>query len=135
MMRPGFGIWRTLYLEIKRRLLEAIRQKHTEWWKNQLWIMHTTMVVREFFTKNKTVIMPQLPNSTDLAPAGFFLFPKLKAPTKGMRLAMIEKVKEESKQKLLAIPNNEFQKCFEDWKKCWYKCIISEGGLTLKGKR
>ena len=34
-----------------------------------------------------------------------------------------------SKQELLAIPKNAFQKCFEDWKKRWHKCIISEGGL------
>ena len=44
------------------------------------------------------------------------------------RSATIEKKKEKSKQKQLAIPKSVFQKCFEDWKKGWHKCIMSEGG-------
>ena len=44
------------------------------------------------------------------------------------RFATIEKIKEKSKQELLAIPKRAFQKCFEDWKKRWHKCLMSEGG-------
>ena len=47
---------------------------------------------------------------------------------KGKRFAMIEEIKEKSKQELLAVPKSEIQKCFDDWKKRWHKCIISEGG-------
>ena len=46
---------------------------------------------------------------------------------KGKRFATIEEIKEKSKQELLAISKSAFQKCFEDWKKRWHKCIISEG--------
>ena len=53
------------YLEVMRQLRKAIRQKRTELWKNQSWILHhdntpahTSMPVREFLIKNKTVIMP-----------------------------------------------------------------------------
>ena len=49
---------------------------------------------------------------------------------KGMRFATIEEeIKEKSKQELLAIQKNVFQKSFEDWKKRWHKFIISEGGF------
>lgn len=65
---------------------------------------HTSLLVREFLAKNKTVIMPQPPNSPDLASADFFLFPKLKTPMKGKRFDTIEEIKEKSKQELLAIP-------------------------------
>ena len=48
-----------------RRLREPICQKHIELWKKQSWILHhdnapahTSMHVREFLAKNKTVIMP-----------------------------------------------------------------------------
>ena len=58
------------------------------------------MFGREFLTKNKIVIMYQPSYSTDLAPANFFLFPKLKMPMKGKRFAKIEEIKEKSKQKL-----------------------------------
>ena len=51
-----------------RRLREVIRQKRTNLWKNQLWILpynnapvHTSMLVRKFLAKNKTVLMPQPP--------------------------------------------------------------------------
>ena len=47
----------------------------------------------------------------------------------GKRFATIEEVKVKSKHELLAIPKNAFQKCFEDWKKRWYKSIIFEGVL------
>ena len=86
------------------------------------------MLVREFLTKHKIAIMSQPSYSLDLVPANFFLFLKLKAAMKRKRFAMIEEIKEKSKQKLLAIPKNVFQKCLEDWKKPWYKHIIYKGG-------
>ena len=73
-------------------------------------LAHTSMLVREFLAKNKTVIMPQPPYSPGLAP-------KLKTPTKGRHFATIEEIKEKSKLELLAIPKSAFQKCLEDWKK------------------
>ena len=79
-----------------------------------------------FLDKNKTVIMPQPPYSPDLA--DFCLFPKLKIPMKGKRFATIEKIREKSKQELLAILKSVFQKCFEDWEKAYHKYIIFEGG-------
>ena len=72
--------------------------------------------------------MPQPPHSPDLVPTDFFLFPKLKTPMKGKRFATTEEIKEKSKQRLLAIPKSAFQKCFQDWKKRWFKCTISVGG-------
>ena len=65
------------------------------------------MLVLEFLVKNKTVIMPQPLYSTDLVPADFFLFPKLKELMKGKRFPTIEEIKEKSKQKLLAIPKSK----------------------------
>ena len=67
--------------------------------------------------------------SPDLVLADFFLLPKLKTLIEGKRFAMIEKVKEKS-----AISKNAFQKCFEDGKKRWLRCIISEGGY-FKGDK
>ena len=92
------------------------------------------MLVREFLGKNKSVTMPQLSYSPDLASANFFLFPNLKTSMKGKRFPTIEEIKEKSKQKLLPIPKSAFQKCFEDWKKRWHKCIVSEGGYFERNK-
>ena len=88
------------YLEVLRRLCEVICQKRTELWNNQSSILHhdkapadTLMLVHELLAKNKTVVMPQAPYSPDLAPADFFLFPKLKTPMKGKSFATIEVIK------------------------------------------
>ena len=72
-------------------------------------------------------MMPQSPYSPDLAPCDFFLFSKLKRPMKGRRYAMIEEIKAASKEELNKITKKDFLKCFEDWKKRWHKCIISDG--------
>ena len=61
--------------------------------------------------------MPPQPYLLDFGPADFFLFPKLKAPLKGKHFAMIEELKEKSKQELLAVTKNMFQNCFKDWEK------------------
>ena len=71
------------YLEVMHRLCKAIRQKRTEVWKNQSWILHhgkapahTLMLVRESLAKNKTLIMPQPPYSPDFGPRWLFPLPK-----------------------------------------------------------
>lgn len=56
-----------------------------------------------------------------------FLFPKQKRPIKGRRCATIEEIKTTSKEGLNKIIKNDFLKCFENWKKRWHKCIISDG--------
>ena len=73
-----------------------------------------TMLVREFFVKNKTVIMAQPPYLSELAPADLFFFPKLKTTMKRKHFAALEERKKILKQKLLAIPKSAFQKCFKD---------------------
>ena len=47
---------------------------------------------------------------------------------KGKRFATIVEMKEKSKYEVLATPKSRFQKCYDNWKQRWYKCIISEKG-------
>ena len=74
------------------------------------------------------------PYSPDMAPADFFLFPKLKLPLRGTRFQSIEDIKENSWQELRSIPENAFEKCFDDWIIRWHKCIIS-GGAYFEGHK
>ena len=73
----------------RHRILE--KQKHDNT------IALTSMLISEFWVKNKTIIMLQPPYSPDLAPAGFCLYPKLQTSMKGKHFATIEKIKEKSK--------------------------------------
>lgn len=88
---------------------------------------HTALVLREYFAKNSTNIVPQPPYSPDLAPCDFWLFSKLKRPLRGHRFDSIEEIKAESKRELMAIPEDEYKQCFENWKKRWHSCIASGG--------
>ena len=107
--------------------------------KNNSWLLHhdngpahTSLLVREFLAKNNTVTMPQPPYSLDMVPCDFFLFSKIKRTLKGRRFTAIDDIKSASLKELKAMPKIEFEKFFEDWKKCWHKCIISNGDY-IKG--
>ena len=76
-----------------------MRRKRPEAWANT-WMLqhdnapaHAALLIREFLTKHETTVVPQLPYPPDLAPAEFFLFPKLKSSLKGRRFQTIEETK------------------------------------------
>jgi transposase len=80
---------------------------------------HASLLIRDFLAKLETTVLPQPPYSTDLAPADFFLFQKLKSTLKGQRFQSVEEIKENSPEDLRAIPKNAFQDCVRKWKKRW----------------
>jgi hypothetical protein len=51
----------------------------------------------------------------------------MKRDLKGKRFQNVEEVREKTTETLKAITLQEFQKCFEQWKKRWDKCIDSRG--------
>jgi len=66
-------------------------------------LAHASLIIREFLAKNETTVVPQPPYSPDLAPADFFLFPKLKCTLKGRRFESTEEIEENSLTELRAI--------------------------------
>jgi len=65
----------------------------------------------------KTSVVPHTPYSSDLAPADFFLFPKLKTNLKGRRFQTTEEIQENAIRELHAITESAFQEAFQQWKK------------------
>jgi len=53
--------------------------------------------------------------SPDLASSYFFLFPKIKKILKGRYFDDIDDVRSNTMAALKAIPQNQFQNCFEGW--------------------
>ena len=82
---------------------------------------------RRIEVAQESLTMPQPPYSPDMLLCDFFLFPKIKRTMKGRDFTAIDDIKSASLKELKAIPKIEFEKCFEDWKKRWHKCIISNG--------
>jgi len=88
---------------------------------------HSSFLVRDFLAKHETTVLPQPPYFPDLAPADFFLFPKLKSTLKGCRFESIEAIKINSLAHLRSIPKKAFQECFRTLKKRLQRCIQSRG--------
>jgi transposase len=84
---------------------------------------HLSFLVRNFLAKNQTTTVPQPLYSPDLAPADFFLFPKLKSTLKGRHFDTFDDIKKNSTKDLFTIPKEAFQ----TWQKCWEQCVASEG--------
>jgi len=64
---------------------------------------------------------------TDLAPAVFFLIPKLKTTLKGRRFQTIEEIQENATRELRAIKESAFQEAFQQMKKRCDRCVASRG--------
>jgi len=76
-------------------------------------------VCSSFWQKNKITVIPHPPYLPDFAPRDFFLFPRMKGQVKGNRFADVSKVKRKMLEVLNNISTEEFQKCFQQWEKCW----------------
>lgn len=130
----GETINRFRYLQTLRNLREAIRRKRPELWRSGEWVLHhdnapvhSALLIRDYCTKNGMTVIPQPPYSPDLAPADFFLFPKLKRPMKGKRFESVDDIQEKSLEQLHTISQDDFSKSFTQWKHRWEKCIASQG--------
>ena len=111
-----------------------MRRKRPELWENQTWLLHhdnapahASLLIRSYLAKHQKSVVPHPPYSPDLAPAEFFLFPKLKTTLKGRRFQTIEEINENAVRELRAITESAFQEAFKQWKKRWEPCITSRG--------
>jgi len=65
--------------------------------------------------------------SPDLAPSDFFMFLNIKEILKGRHFDDIDDIRSNTTAALKAIPQNQFQNCFEGWTWHWHRCIASQG--------
>jgi len=122
------------YLQVLKRLCDSVQKKRPEIWSSSDLFLHhdkapahTALSVQQFLGKNNMMVIPHPPYSPDLAPCNFFLFPHMKCQMKGKCFADVSKVKKKMLEVLNNISAQEFQKCFQQWEKRWYKCIKSKG--------
>jgi transposase len=82
--------------------------------------------VREYLANKQITVLEHPPCSPDLAPNDFFLFPKIKEMLKGRHFDDTDDMIN-TKAALKAIPQNQFQNCFEGWTRYWHRCTASHG--------
>jgi hypothetical protein len=88
---------------------------------------HDTPAVREFLAKKSISKVEHPPYLPVLVLCDFWLFPKLKTALKGHRFSDIADIQGHVTAILKTIPEEEFQKCFEQWKHRLTKCIGTQG--------
>ncbi|KAJ4435710.1 hypothetical protein ANN_18326 [Periplaneta americana] len=99
-LRNPMILYPETHLAILRHLHDAVRRKWPNLWQGQNWVLHhdntpahRSLLVSEFLAQYKRLVLRQPPYSPDLAPADFYLFPKVKSLFKGQRFASAEEVK------------------------------------------
>jgi histone-lysine N-methyltransferase SETMAR len=91
---------------------------------------HKALSVKEFLSQKCIIEMEHPPSSPNLALIDFELFPELKSSLKGRRLQDIEDIQKKKKKVMMALealPQQEFQKCFQQWLHSWAKYIAAQG--------
>jgi histone-lysine N-methyltransferase SETMAR len=116
----GTTVTQIFYVEVLKRLTDAMRHKRGKLWRDRSLILHhdnapaySSLRVSQFLAQKDISAMDHLPYSPDLAPADFWLFPKLKSVMKGKRFSDIEDIKSPVKKFLTCIPVKDFKNCFE----------------------
>jgi len=122
------------YSEVLERLQGKVRQKQLKLFANNSWILHhdnapahTALSVRDFLATKQITMLEHPACSPDLAPSDFFLFLKVKEILKGRHFDDIDDIRSNTMAALKAIPQNQFQNCFEGWTRHWHQCIASQG--------
>jgi hypothetical protein len=112
-------------LEALKRLREKVRRKRPELFANNSWILHhnnapahTALSVREFIATKQITVLQHPAYSPNLAPSDFFLFPNIKEILKARHFDDIDDIRSNTTTALKAIPQNQFQNCFEGWTRC-----------------
>lgn len=94
---------------------------------------HNALSVKRYLAARGTPVLEHAPYSPDLAPCDFFLFPKIKSALKGTRFESMEEVKRKSAELLNALTKEDFQHCFDQWKKRMERCV-ARGGEYIEGE-
>jgi len=81
----------------------------------------------EFLATKQRTVLEHPACSPDLAPSDFFLFPNIKKILNGRHFDDNDDIRSNIITALKAIPQNQFQNCFDGWTRRWHQCIASQG--------
>lgn len=129
---PGQTMNATFYVNVLDRLRKRIlrvRPDIADSWKlhHDNAPCHTALLVREFLANHRVATLPHPPYSPDIAPADFFLFPRLKRDLKGNRFSSVENIQGAVTASLKGISEREFQKAYEQWESRYTRCVEAQG--------
>ena len=128
------------YVEVLKRLRDAVRRKRPRFWSSVDWLLHhdnapahSSNLVQQFLAKHKIVQLRQPPYSPDIARCDFWMFPKLKMALKGKRFDDIETIHSNATRELKVIPKSAFEDCFKMSKHRWDP-VVQWNGDYFEGR-
>ncbi len=93
---------------------------------------HTAQATVAYLNANNYKMVAHPPYSPDLAPADFFLFPKMKKYLAGMRHDTLAQVKASVQQFYASLTPDDWRNCFDQWVRRLEKCVDLEGDYVEK---
>ena len=117
---PGQTVNALFYKDVLERLLKRVRRVRPDLYASGDWFLlhdnapsHTAIVATQFPAKNRVTVINHPPYSPDLAPADYFLFPKIKIALKGEFFEDISTIQQNVTRELKAVPETMFQQAFQ----------------------
>jgi len=88
---------------------------------------YTAVSINEFLAEKSIPVVPQPPNSPDLSPCDFFLFPWLKNRLKRRHFGTLDNIQKSITDELKGMPVEAFQHHYEQWKQRLCRCVAAQG--------
>jgi transposase len=76
---------------------------------------HRALLIHELLANHNMLSFPHPSYSPDLAPADFFLFPKMKIQLKGRHFHTVAEIQCESHKVMGSHTQNDFEATFQQW--------------------
>ena len=116
------------YVEVLREFRKGFVGKRPALFKSGQWHLHqdntpvhNSILVTDYLTKMGIKTVPHPPNSPDLVPCDFWLFPKLT----GCCYEIIEEMKEAVTKIIDTLTQEDFHGDFQKLLEWYYKCIVA----------
>ena len=129
---PGQTVNHAFYKDVLERLRKWVQRVRRD--IEDDWVLQqdnapaqTALSIRDFLAKKNIPVLPHPPYSPDLAPCDFYFFPKLKSKLKGHHFGTMENIQKIVTVELNTLTENDFQYCYDKWKKRWNHCVTSQG--------
>ena len=88
---------------------------------------HNATIVKQFLAQRKVTVIERPPYSSDLAPADYFLFPKVKSHLKGRLFDSISDIQKAVTSTLNTTAKDDFYKGIQKLYDRAYLCVQLEG--------
>jgi len=122
------------YEEVLKRLLRRIHRVRPGLHRTGQWMLlhdnspaHCAIRVHQFLAQRVVAVLDHPPYSPNLAPADFFLFPRLKSIMKGLCFADVATIQEGVTAVLRSILTEAFADSFQKLYERYQKCVVKNG--------